>query len=111
MEIKEAIEIMKIEVECVRRNDGKNCDRDCVKCDLLRGALEILEAYTVVISAAGKQIAQTPDYEGDGYADGQLVYDTWICPNCGEHYEVGYDSQDYCPKCGQHIQHEGWESE
>ena len=56
-------------------------------------------------AAREKQIAKTPDYEGDGYADGQLVYDTWICPNCGEHYEVGYDRQDYCPKCGQHIKH------
>lgn len=25
-----------------------------------------------------------PDYEGDGYAEGHMVYDTWICPNCGE---------------------------
>lgn len=109
MEIKEAIEIMKTEAECVQRNDGKNCDRDCGKCDLLRDASEILEAYTVVISATEKQIAKTPDYEGDGYADGKLVYDTWICPNCGEHYEVGYHDYDYCPKCGQHIQHEEWE--
>lgn len=61
--------------------------------------------------AREKQIAKTPDYEGDGYADGELVYDTWICPNCGEYYEVGYDNQDYCPKCGQHIQHEDWESD
>lgn len=58
-----------------------------------------------------KQIAKTPDYEGDGYYDGDLVYDTWICPNCGEYYEVGHDNQDYCPKCGQHIKHEEWESE
>ena len=55
--------------------------------------------------AREKQIAKTPDYEGDGYADGELVYDTWICPNCEEHYEVGYDNQDYCPKCGQRFTH------
>lgn len=33
--------------------------------------------------AVEKQTARKPDYEGDGYSDGQLVYDTWICPCCG----------------------------
>lgn len=75
------------------------------------GYYMLREALDMAVSALEKQIAKTPDYEGDGYADGELVYDTWICPNCGEHYEVGYDSQDYCPKCGQHIQHEDWESD
>ena len=52
---------------------------------------------------AERDMAKVPDYEGDGYADGQMVYDTWICPNCGEHYEVDYDDYDFCPKCGQRI--------
>lgn len=51
-------------------------------------------------AAAEKQTAKKPDYEGDGYSDGQLVYDTWICPRCGKHYEVDCDSYDYCPNCG-----------
>ena len=54
-------------------------------------------------AAVEKQTAKRPDYEGDGYSDGQLVYDTWICPCCGQHYEVDYDDYDYCPECGQHI--------
>lgn len=54
-------------------------------------------------TAADKQKPMKPEYEGDGYADGQLVYDTWICPNCGERYEVDYDDYAYCPKCGQAI--------
>lgn len=53
--------------------------------------------------AREKQIPKRPDYEGDGYADGEIVYDTWICPNCGIKYEVDYDDYDYCPKCGQAI--------
>ena len=53
--------------------------------------------------AVEKQNSKNPDYEGDGYSNGQLVYDTWICPCCGHHYEVDYDDYDYCPKCGQHI--------
>lgn len=53
--------------------------------------------------AVEKQKRKTPDYEGDGYADGYMVYDTWICPNCGKQYEVDYDDYDHCPKCGQAI--------
>ena len=70
---------------------------------------EIIEMPTAYIS--DKEIAKTPYYEGDGYADGQLIYDTWICPNCGADYEVGYNNHEYCPSCGQHIQHANWESE
>ncbi len=63
------------------------------------------------ILALEKQLPKSPDYEGDGYSEGKLVYDTWICPNCGKYYEVGYDNYDYCPNCGQHIQHADWEVE
>jgi hypothetical protein len=54
-------------------------------------------------AATEKQTAKKPDYEGDGYSDGHLVYDTWICPCCGKHYEVDYDDYDFCPACGQCI--------
>lgn len=57
----------------------------------------------VAIKALEKQIPKTPNYEGDGYWDGELVYDTWICPNCGKDYEVDYDDYKYCPECGQAI--------
>ena len=50
-----------------------------------------------------KQVAKKPSFEGDGYADGQLVYDTWICPCCEKKYEVDYEEYDFCPNCGQKI--------
>ena len=50
-----------------------------------------------------KNIPQNPDLEGDGYSDGNLVYDTWICPCCGKYYEVDYEKYDFCPNCGQAI--------
>lgn len=53
--------------------------------------------------AAEKQRAKKPNLEGDGYADGHMVYDTWICPCCGISYEIDYDDYKYCPDCGQHI--------
>lgn len=56
-----------------------------------------------IISLKERNTPKKPDYEGDGYADGELVYDTWICPNCGTKYEVDYDEYDYCPECGQAI--------
>ncbi len=62
----------------------------------------INEALNMVEGAVGKQIPKKPDYEGDGFdEDGYLIYDTWICPNCGKHYEVDYDDYDFCPECGQ----------
>lgn len=54
-----------------------------------------------------RDTAKEPQYEGDGYHDGDLICDTWICPNCGERYEVEYDDYDFCPKCGQRLKWEG----
>lgn len=65
----------------------------------------ISEEFTLksLLEAREKQKAKKPDYEGDGYSDGHLVYDTWICPCCGKHYEIDYDDYDFCPACGQCI--------
>ncbi len=48
-------------------------------------------------TAMEMQIPKKPMYEGyccDG--SGRLIYDTWICPNCGERYGVDYDDYDIC---------------
>ena len=72
-------------------------------------ALEEVQKYRAIGTveecreAVEKQKAKKPDFEGDGYADGNLVYDTWICPCCGKHYEVDYDDYDFCPNCGQKL--------
>ena len=63
-----------------------------------------VKAFRLAVDALKKQIPKHPDYEGDGYdPEGELIYDTWRCPNCGEAYEVDYDEYDYCPNCGQRI--------
>ena len=64
---------------------------------------ELCPTAEIAVEAIEKQIPKTPNYEGDGYSDGVLVYDTWICPCCGKDYEVDYDDYKYCPKCGQAI--------
>lgn len=57
-----------------------------------------------VADALKKQIPIKPDFEGDGYDDnGNLIYDAWICPNCGDRYELDYEVHNYCPMCGQAI--------
>ena len=66
-------------------------------CELSRGEAEL------VISALEKQIPKKPDLEADGYVDGYLAYDIWICPCCETRYEVDYDDYKNCPKCGQAI--------
>lgn len=37
---------------------------------------EMAEFKVLAIEALEKQTPKSPDYEGDGYADGELVYDT-----------------------------------
>ena len=62
------------------------------------------EATSMAINSLEKQIPKKPDYEGDGYDDnGNLLYDTWICPCCETQYELYYDEYKFCPKCGQAI--------
>lgn len=100
---KEAIQFQKAFFMMVDSEKGKEA------CEVAIKALEEVQEYRAigtleeVRNAAEKQKPKKPDYEGDGYADGQMVYDTWICPNCGKRYEVDYDDYAYCPKCGQAI--------
>ena len=49
-------------------------------------------------------------YEGDGYADGYLVYDMAYCPECNYEFEDGCETWEctYCPNCGQRLK---WEAD
>jgi rubrerythrin len=42
--------------------------------------------------------------EGDGYADGEIVYDVWHCSECGYTIDDGTDDRsllpNYCQDCG-----------
>lgn len=68
------------------------------------------EAFNLAIEALRKQDLKIPVYQGDGYADDHMVYDTWECSGCGKHYDMDgiYKNWKYCPECGQHI---GWEEQ
>lgn len=49
MTMSEAVKLLKTERECVRRNDGKNCNRDCAHCDLVQDSAKLEEMYDFVI--------------------------------------------------------------
>lgn len=78
---------------------------DCLKKNKPTSGFYMLqESVDMAIKALEKQVAKKPSFEGDGYdPDGNLVYDTWICPCYEKHYEVDYEEYDYCPSCGQRI--------
>lgn len=55
-----------------------------------------------------RDTAETMYFEGDGYADGNPVYDGASCPNCGVYFEDGDDNWEanFCPNCGKRL---NWE--
>lgn len=68
---------------------------------LVNEHFEIVEKYQ---SIKEKSNPKKTNLEGDGYDEsGNMMYDTWICPNCEKHYELDYQEYDYCPNCGQRI--------
>ena len=87
--------------------------QDCLNCiDIAITAIKEIEQYRKIGTveecqkAVEKQKSKAPTIEGDGYdEDGEMIYDTWICPSCGEYYELDYDDYDFCPNCGQRILH------
>lgn len=67
-----------------------------------RNAVFITRAFNMAIKALEKQLPKKPDIYGDGYDDdGNIIYDTYDCPNCQKSYEIEYEEYDYCPNCGQ----------
>lgn len=71
----------------------------------LKVALEV--AISSLRSISRKQVEKVWKGEwmgsGDGYADGELVYDTWTCSECGHVIDEEDDPDmlpQFCPHCG-----------
>ena len=89
-------------------------DADCInfyKATVARGThsfdnVEIVEKFQIdrMPTIDPESLRPRGMWEGtaDGYADGELVYDTWTCSECG--YTVETDDPDdltkFCPNCG-----------
>lgn len=116
------IELMKAERECVSRNSGRSCDRNCGACDLVQDDQELLAAFDGAIERLEKlRDAQAPIFRsGESvvfavYADGtggpkKHRWADWTCPACGwfvgEQYIPRRHNQrksNYCSRCGQKI--------
>lgn len=66
-------------------------------------AVHITEALNMAVEALQKRIPEKVNLQGDGYADGELVYDYAECPACGCDFEEetnGWGCK-FCPDCGQ----------
>ena len=71
--------------------------KDCIK--------EVIDGIS-----SGQQKQQVL-YYGDGYSDGEMVYDMAECPSCGYLFDEGdglFRTEPFCPHCGQPLI---WETE
>ena len=89
----EVVRLLKIERECV----GRDCDRDCLHCDLVQERDELIDAYDSAINIleAINEIPEVPIYH--------------TCPKCGQTFIALEEPEDdwfglatemqYCTNC------------
>ena len=56
MSIERIIELLKVEKECVERNERCSCGRHCEKCDLVQETNELIAMYGQLIDLLEKEI-------------------------------------------------------
>jgi rubrerythrin len=63
------------------------------------------EALRIAIKALEQEPKQV-ELEGDGYSDGEIVYDHGKCPKCGWIFDDGDKDweEPYCCHCGQKLE-------
>lgn len=75
MTIQHIHDIMENELQCVQRNELKECDRDCGKCDLLMDTDEIIQAYNDVLKIL-ERIKNLKQYESP-YPSIDKIFKNW----------------------------------
>ena len=71
---------------------------------IITGEIPADKVVGLACQALDKQIPKKPEYSGDGYSDGKLVYDYAKCPTCGNdnfEYDINNWGCKFCPDCGQ----------
>ena len=91
--------------ECLAVHDMENA-MECGKCG--EEHEQLAEWLKELKSLKEKDEAKAVRYEGDGYADGSMVYDMAFCPNCEHEFEEDSENWEceFCPNCGQRLR---WE--
>ena len=87
-----------IDADALKKSFGeRRLDHDfCIPFDETT-ARDLIDAPTIDPVKYGVWVG-----EGDGYADGEMVYDMWHCDQCN-HFEETDDPETlphYCPDCG-----------
>lgn len=60
------------------------------------------ELISMIIGALEKQTSKKPILWGDGYADGELIMESYECPECGCIYDFDTNGKlKFCSECGQ----------
>lgn len=84
----------------------KACKNDAAATNLVWASIMAIECYVRDMPAADVAEVLHGEWqgEGDGYADGELVFDVWHCSECGYCIDDGTDDPErlpnYCPNCG-----------
>lgn len=107
MTYEDALNIIKTERECVKRQNGSFCDnqRDCINCDLAIPDQSVIEAYDITIEALEKQLPKKEVKKTAITYDGELQ-EYGVCPICGEQARIaGTMTAKYCWKCGQRLEY------
>lgn len=113
----EAIGVIMTEKHCVERNIKHECDRDCVKCDLLMKDNDVLNGYDMAINALEEvqqyRVIGTPEecmaavekQKAKKPIEPDEEYGTFKCPNCGGliFTEDRFETHKYCLLCGQKL--------
>lgn len=73
--------------------------------DMPNNLIHMSQALDKGIEALEDQKIMQVELEGDGYADGELIYDFGKCPKCGWDFEEGDKDweEPYCCHCGQKL--------
>ncbi|MBE5932960.1 MAG: hypothetical protein E7263_06050 [Lachnospiraceae bacterium] len=97
-------------IECLKKNkptSGFYALQEAV--DMAICSLEEIQQYRKLGTieelrvAKDKQEEKQVSFHGDGYYNGNLVYDEYECPSCGKKYELDFEEHNFCPNCGQHM--------
>lgn len=92
MTLHRMVELLEIEMECVRRNGCGECNRACHICDLLQDDTELHEMYAEVIARMKAQEPVEPVYE----------LGITRCGQCNNEIDK-YGGDNYCPNCGRAV--------
>lgn len=92
----------------IRRDDALFALRKAERGGSMTALTRLERAYAEIREMPAADVAEVVhgqwQGEGDGYADGALVYDVWVCSNCGHYIDDGTDDPEclpnYCPNCG-----------